>query len=525
MIDPARLLGFAFANADLLFEIDRSGRVLFATGAMKEFTRDGGDLTGDASRLFEPGDGVKFLSSMRALGNGSRMGPLKLKLVGGTDVLLSACHLPQNGDIVSCTLSRPGMRQSLASADAATGLAGRESFLQAAVNAAGNDDTLLLLDIVDLPGACEKMPPRQSGDLLRRIGEAVMSTGTKAGGRLTKSIFGAVGKNKTNLADAIRKAVRTSGADLPEITQMLVPLKGAGLSAEQRMLAVHYVVGKFADGKRDGKTGGDLSVIFEEMITETQDRAVALTKTVAHGAFKFTFQPIADLKTGICVHAEALARFTGTHNTGETVSFAEALGISDAFDLAVAAKVIDEAERAPDAKLSFNVSGRSIISPMTFGLIAGLLARKRALAPRLYVEITETAEISDLQTANKAIQALREMGFRVGLDDFGAGAASFQYLHAFTVDFVKFDGALIRRLGASPREDMMLAGMVKLCGELGAQTIAEYIETAELMNRARDMGFDLGQGYFLGEATARPPDMSEPVAQLAKRKGVKESWG
>ncbi len=63
------------------------------------------------------------------------------------------------------------------------------------------------------------------------------------------------------------------------------------------------------------------------------------------------------------------------------------------------------------------------------------------------IEITETATIHDLEAAGKAIQVLRDMGFRVGLDDFGAGAASVNYLHAFPVDFVKFDGAMIQKIG------------------------------------------------------------------------------
>ena len=92
------------------------------------------------------------------------------------------------------------------------------------------------------------------------------------------------------------------------------------------------------------------------------------------------------------------------------------------------------------------------------------------------------------------------MGYRVGLDDFGAGAASVNYLHAFQVDFVKFDGAMIKKIGSSKRDDALLAGLAKLCGEMGVTTIAEWIESEAMAKAARELGFHHGQGRWLGAA-------------------------
>ena len=144
-----------------------------------------------------------------------------------------------------------------------------------------------------------------------------------------------------------------------------------------------------------------------------------------------------------------------------------------------------QAEKDKSIHVAVNLSGHTIASPQSFGLVAGFLARHRALAPRILIEITETAEITDLEGANKAVAALREMGYRVGLDDFGAGAASLNYLHGLAVDFVKFDGSLVKKLGTSQRDDTLLRGMLKLCGELGMHTIAECIETQEQADMAR----------------------------------------
>jgi EAL domain-containing protein (putative c-di-GMP-specific phosphodiesterase class I) len=281
--------------------------------------------------------------------------------------------------------------------------------------------------------------------------------------------------------------------------------------------------------------------VFGAMVSETQERALALTETVLKGSFSLVYQPILHIDSGTIAYSEALARFEGGDSTGETVAFAEAMGISDAFDVAVAAKVLSEVENRSGAVCSFNLSGNTMGSPRTFGLVAGLLASKRNLAKRVLIEVTESAEIADLANANKAIQAIREMGFQVGLDDFGAGAASFQYLHAFNIDFVKFDRALISRLGASQRDDMLVNGLVKLCKELGMKTVAEGIENAESLKRTRAMHFDYGQGHHLGQASEAPANaapakathsatiiapkaVAKSAPATAKRKGEKV-WG
>ena len=199
----------------------------------------------------------------------------------------------------------------------------------------------------------------------------------------------------------------------------------------------------------------------------------------------------------------------------------EALGIAGAFDLAVANKVISLVDQLPDVHVAFNVSAETIANPASFGVLAAMLAKRRRLAPRLLIEVTETGNIGDLGVAGKAIAALREMGYRVGLDDFGAGAASLNYLHAFTVDFVKFDGKLINQIGQSQRDDALLAGLAKLCAEMKVDTIAEWIESEAMARAALGLGFRHGQGRWLG-----PPLGEIPTVQaVGKRQGTKESWG
>ena len=526
MVDTARLLGFAFANADLLFEVDRDGTVVFATGATSEFVRGKPQqiVGSGASRLFEPSDGVKFVTYAKALGEGERAGPLRLKLAGGRDVAVSLCHLPQNGANISCTLTRPGPRQSFGAPrmDARTGLPAKDGFLAAASTMAADGAAMTLVNVPGLKKACAELPRRDADALLKEIGAVVGEAGPKGAGRVGDESFGAIGDEgqKPCLVECIAKVLKKGGLVLNGMAETLVSLKG-DLSPGQRLLAVRHVVDRFSAGTTGVGDCEDLSAAFEAMVGETQARALALTNTVADGSFSFAYQPVVDLTGSTLSHCEALVRFADRANTGETIAFAEALGISDAFDVAVAAKILNVVEQNPKAHVAFNLSGNTVSTPLTFGLVAGLLAKKRALASRVLVEVTESAEIADLANANLAIQSLRGMGYKVGLDDFGAGAASFQYLHGFDVDFVKFDQALIRKLGSAPREDMLISGLVKLCGELNVATVAEGIETAALKKRAIAMGFQLGQGFYFGKPA---PGLPEASPTATKRKGVQESW-
>jgi EAL domain-containing protein (putative c-di-GMP-specific phosphodiesterase class I) len=525
MASSARLLGFAFTNADFLFEMDKSGTILFAAGAANDLVKESNEtLVGKpAGKLFKPSEGIKFATFSKALKSGDRAGPYKLTLATGAEANLAMFRLPQNGTNISCSLARPGVRTPVARVDPKTGLASRDGFM-AAAEKAGPDDALTLVNVPNLPEICAELPAEKASALMQRIGDTLQSCGANATGQLSDTSFGAVtpaASGKLDLAKKLAEAFTADGLTALAVTEAQVALTGAGLTPEQRLLSLRYVIDRFAQkGKIEGD--GDISGAFSQMMDETQRRLADLTQAVGNGNFQIAYQPICELSSGKTSHYEALARFSGKQDTGETVQFMEALGIAGAFDLAVANKVITLVDQLPDVHVAFNVSAETIANPASFGVLAGMLARRRRLAPRLLIEVTETGNIGDLETAGKAIAALREMGYRVGLDDFGAGAASLNYLHAFTVDFVKFDGKLIHQIGQSQRDDALLAGLAKLCGEMKVDTIAEWIESEAMAKAALGLGFRHGQGRWMGPPLAEIPAAAPPVG---KRKGVQQSWG
>lgn len=523
----ARLLGFAFANADFLFEMNAAGTILFAAGAANDLVRESGDalLGAPAGKLFKPSEGVKFATFAKALKSGDRAGPFTLTLATGIEANLSMFRLPVNGANISCTLARPGSRAT-PQIDSRSGLASRDGFTAAAERASGKD-ALTLVNVPGLPELCAQLSPDHATALMQRIGDSLQNSGASATGQISDTGFGALApatRGSLGLIQKITDAITAGGLKAPKISETRIGLVGGGLTPEQRMLSLRYVVEQFAQNAK--VTGdGDIASSFTALMDETQVRLAEMTRMLENGAFEIAYQPISDLITGKVSHYEALARFTNpqgsSKGTGDTVKFIEALGIANAFDLAVASKVLNEIEKC-DAEIAFNISGATIASPASFGMLASLLARRRKLAPRTLIEVTETAAIHDLEAAGKAIQVLRDMGFRVGLDDFGAGAASVNYLHAFPVDFVKFDGAMIQKIGTSKRDDALLSGLAKLCTQLGVTTIAEWIENEAMAKAARELGFNHGQGKWLGAPTL---DLPASAPTPGRRRGVQESWG
>src|SRR3546814_11126418 len=99
---------------------------------------------------------------------------------------------------------------------------------------------------------------------------------------------------------------------------------------------------------------------------------------------------------------------------------------------------------------------------------------------------------------------MKALGFSMCLDDFGAGAASFQYLRALDVDYVKIDGTYTRRLLSSERDSLLLRKLCDLCADLKIETIAEMVELEDQVAKPRSLGVKMGHGYLLGRPPPKP---------------------
>jgi diguanylate cyclase (GGDEF)-like protein/PAS domain S-box-containing protein len=115
----------------------------------------------------------------------------------------------------------------------------------------------------------------------------------------------------------------------------------------------------------------------------------------------------------------------------------------------------------------------------------------------LVFEITETALVSNMALATTTIGKLREIGCQIALDDFGAGLSSFNYLRQFPVDIVKIDGSFVRNMTENAVDRHIVKSIHQIAQELGAQTVAEFIEDQATFNMVWSMGITFAQGYAI----------------------------
>ena len=152
-------------------------------------------------------------------------------------------------------------------------------------------------------------------------------------------------------------------------------------------------------------------------------------------------------------------------------------------------------ERWQPARYSINLSGTTV-GEQGFADFLEAQVRDTGIPPEwLCFEITETATIRRLETAVEFIQRIRGLGCSFALDDFGAGLSSFGYLKTLPVDYIKIDGRFVRELLHDSFDQAMVEAMQRIGTVMGIETIAEFVENDEVMERLRDIGIRYAQGF------------------------------
>jgi EAL domain-containing protein (putative c-di-GMP-specific phosphodiesterase class I) len=180
------------------------------------------------------------------------------------------------------------------------------------------------------------------------------------------------------------------------------------------------------------------------------------------------------------------------------IPVAEQFGLAKLVDhraLELAAEIL---RTNPTIKLALNVSAATATDPQWLTSLEAFTGKDRSQTERLTVEITETAAISDLEETSRFVSALKALGCRVALDDFGAGYTSFRNLKMLGVDMVKIDGSFIQNLRTQAEDEIFVRTLVELARQFGVTTVGEWVgdeETAQMLEKA---GVAYLQGYFFG---------------------------
>ncbi|MFQ3282406.1 MAG: EAL domain-containing protein (putative c-di-GMP-specific phosphodiesterase class I) [Reinekea sp.] len=149
--------------------------------------------------------------------------------------------------------------------------------------------------------------------------------------------------------------------------------------------------------------------------------------------------------------------------------------------------------------VSINLSGKSLTSEALVETIIKCLDCSDIPAEKICFEITETAAISNFNIALKFIYELKQKGFRFALDDFGTGLSSFAYLKRIPVDFLKIDGIFVKNIIENPIDLEFVTSINGIGHVMGMKTIAEFVESEEILEKITEIGVDYAQGYALGK--------------------------
>ena len=202
-----------------------------------------------------------------------------------------------------------------------------------------------------------------------------------------------------------------------------------------------------------------------------------------------------------------MRRLDGTVvSASEFIPVAEQFGLSKLIDYRVLELAVDLLRASPNIKLALNVSAVTATDPQWMTALEGFTGKDRAVTERLTIEINETAAISDIRATIKFVSALKALGCRVALDDFGAGYTSFRSLRELGVDMVKIDSSLIKTLGTDAEDEMFVRTLIDLARSFGVVTVGEWVADERTVQLLEKAGVSYMQGYFFGRPELQKDD-------------------
>ena len=231
----------------------------------------------------------------------------------------------------------------------------------------------------------------------------------------------------------------------------------------------------------------------------------ALHRAVANSEIAVHFQPTVDLATGRICGFESLARWTdprlGPIEPSIFIPAAERIGLMDRLSRDLLRKAAAAAARWPtDVALSFNLPAVQLVRPDAASAIVATLEEHGFPPSRFEIELTEAAVMKDLEAACATIDAVREAGIRVTLDDFGAGRSSLAQVRDLALDKIKIDKTFVDRVCLDPKIAGLTRSIVDLARRLGLPCVAEGIERPEQLEALRLAGCAGGQGWLFASA-------------------------
>ncbi len=242
-----------------------------------------------------------------------------------------------------------------------------------------------------------------------------------------------------------------------------------------------------------------------------------LTETSDTHNFQLYFQPIVSLKKSSFsaeAYYEVFLRYIdddGTiHTPDKFLPAAERFGkmqLLDRWVIKNAIQIFSENKAHTDnSKLSINLSGRSMSSDTLPDYIQKQITTFKLKPEQICFEITETEVIASMDIATALVKKIKAIGCQFSLDDFGSGLSSFCYLKNLPVDILKIDGAFVKNIPHDPIDRALVESIHNIGKIMNMKTVAECVESSEVIEILKEMGVDYVQGYAISKPLLKLPD-------------------
>ncbi len=252
--------------------------------------------------------------------------------------------------------------------------------------------------------------------------------------------------------------------------------------------------------------------IYEEGMIEASlkrlDIEHGIRAALASDGFALSFQPIVDAKTGQLNAAECLLRCVCPElqktRMDRLISVAEKSSLITEIDTWVFKTALEQMKTWCDAglnlpRISINISARQITNISFMDEVYEIIKAFPYEASRIQVEVTESAQATDMEIAAPLLKRLQHLGVFIAIDDFGTGQASLSYLQKLHPDILKIDRSFVSDININHSNATMVSSVIVMAKCLGVKTVAEGIETEEELEFLRDINCDAFQGYLISK--------------------------
>lgn len=549
-----RFVGFAFASAELLIEIDKKGRILYIAGALSRLQSEKNQvLVGHQLRDFFATADLSFFDEVVAAAFANeRVEPITIRFASATtdfSARMGICVLPNAKDraYLSFSSAFPSSGTTADFNDPDYSIAdNRKKFEKTAQQRmkeskeSGIDMNLSTIVIEGLSQLKNSKDRDAAEEFLNKLSAMlrVQSVGGDGGTILADGRIGVVTHGDVSadqMTEKIENLAKESNIEGVGVKTFSMEFDAGELSDADAARALLYTIRQAASSNTNDLTLGSLTDSAQKLIDESLERIDGLRSAISDEAFELTFQPVVKTSDNEIDHFEVFTRLTGTGPNSDLADFAEETGMIEDLDLVVAKMALEDLKaQASDGwnpDVVINVSSETIQSDLFSIALQRVAGEAGDVASQLSVEVSDASRITDFWAANDSLQTIRRAGLKVGLDGIGQGPTTFDCLRQLDVDFVKLDGTLIKHAISDRISLTMVKSILDLCKHQDNQVIAQGIEDENQLTLIKRLGIELAQGPQYGEAVTNyretyedGVDINWRAVKKIDKKQLRKSW-